>query len=123
MRHWEKLAELDRGEFQIIVDKTWEDTHPGDVFEEGPGLGFDSIGDLCERIDRHLLDWFLLRIRVFYDGVELGSNHLGCCLYEDSRDVLTDGTAEDSIDQAMAEAKDRLTDLAKKFTMLAIKHS
>lgn len=123
MRHWDTLAELDRGEFHVIVDKTWEDTHPRDVFEDGPGWGFDSISDLCEKIDQNLFDWFCLRVRIMCDGVELGSNHLGCCLYEDARDVLTDGTAEDSIDQAMAEAKNRLTDLAKKFTMLAIKHS
>ena len=123
MQHWEKLAEIDRDGFRVIIDKTWEDTHPSDIFEDGPGWGFESIADLCEKIDQNLFDWFCLRVRVMCEDVELGSNHLGCCLYEDAREVLTDGTAEDSIDQAMAEAKDRLTELAQKFTMLAIKHA
>jgi hypothetical protein len=123
MRYWETLAELDRDGFRIIVDKTWEDTDPSDVFDDGPGWGFDSIADLCRKIDQHLFDWFCLRVRVMCEDVELGSNYLGCCLYEDARDVLTDGTVEDSIEEAMQEVRGRLTTLAQKFTMLAIKHA
>ena len=123
MQHWEKLTEIDRSGLRIIVEKTWEDTHPSDVFEDGPGWGFDSISDLCEKIDRHLFDWFCLRVRVMLDDIELANSYLGCCLYEDARDVLTDGTAEESIAEAMQDIPRRLTELAQKFTMLAIKHA
>ena len=123
MRHWYTLAEMDRGGLRIVVDKTWEDTDPGDVFEEGPGLGFDSIADLCERIDQNLLDWFCLRVRIMLDDIELADSYLGCCLYENAKDVLTDGTAEDLIAEAQQEIPSRLTELAQKFTMLAIKHA
>ena len=123
MQHWEKLAEIDRSGLRIIVEKTWEDTHPSDVFEDGPGWGFDSIADLCEKIDQNLFDWFCLRVRVMLDDIELGNSYLGCCLYEDAREVLTDGTAEESIAEAMQDIPRRLTELAQKFTMLAIKHA
>jgi hypothetical protein len=117
MRHYDTLAEYDREGFRIIVDKTWEDIHPRDCFDEG------DVDDICERIDRGDLDWFMLRVRVLVDDVELGTHYLGGCCYEDAREVLTDGIAEDSIWDAMHEAKQRLTTLAQKFTMMAIKHS
>lgn len=117
MKHWEKLAFYQREGFDIAVDKTWEDLHPRDCFDTA------DADDICEKIDRGDLDWFTLRVRVLVDTHELSRNYLGGCCYEDAREVLTDGTAEDLIWDTMREAKQQLTDLAKKFTMLAIKHS
>jgi hypothetical protein len=118
-RHWEKLLEEDRGGLQLIVDKTWEDAHPGDCFDDA---AYD-IKDMCDRIDRGDLDWFMARARVLVDGLEIGNACIGGLLYEDARDFLRDCMGEDLILDAMADAQGRLTDLAKKFTMLAIKHS
>jgi hypothetical protein len=119
MRHWDVLLEEDRGGFTVIIDKTWEDAHPGDCFDD---TAYD-VEDMCRKIDRGDLDWFMARARVLVDGVELGDACLGGLLYEDSREFLKDIMAEDLILDAMTEAKARLTDLARKFTMLAIKHS
>jgi hypothetical protein len=44
----------------------------------------------------------------------LGSAYLGGCLYEDPKEVLTDGTAEDIIDEAMRGAKLAVYPLMKK---------
>jgi hypothetical protein len=44
---------------------------------------------------------------------------LGACLYEDAREVLTDGTAEDLIDTALTEAKRDVYRLYKKFQDLS----
>lgn len=119
MRHWETLHEREQDGFQIIVDKTWEDCHPGDCFDDKE---YD-IADMCSRIDRGDLDWFMARARVMVDGLEIGDACIGGLLYEDARDFLRDGMGEDLILDALAEAQGRLTTLAKKFTMLAIKHS
>ncbi len=119
MRHWDVLLETERDGFTVIIDKTWEDVHPGDCFDDS---AYD-IKDMCDKIDRGVLDWFVARARVLVDGVELGNACIGGLLYEDAREFLTDSMGEDLVLDAMQEAKDRLTELAKKFTMLAIKHS
>ena len=101
MRHWEELARYQREGFEVIVDKTWEDCHPGDLFDETAY----NIEELCQQIDNCQLDWFMLRARAMINGHELGSHTVGGFLYEDAREVLTDGMAEDLIWQAMQEAR------------------
>ena len=115
MRYWDELASYDRNGFFVIVDKTWEDLNPRDMFD-------DSITDLdqmCRDIDSGALDWFMLRVRVLVDGHELASEYLGGCLYTDAREVLTDGIAEDLIDQAMVTAKRDVYRLYKRFQELS----
>ena len=98
MRHYDELACYDRDGFEIIVDKTWEDIHPDQLFEP------EDVAEVCRKIDQGIYDWFMLRVRVLLDGYELGSAYLGGCCYEDASAVLTDGTAEDKINEALAEA-------------------
>lgn len=117
MRHYDTIAELEREGFKVIVDKTWEDLHPSDMFEES------DVAEICDKIDRGVYDWFMLRVRVMLEDVELGSHYLGGCCYTDAAEVMTDGTAEDCIDQALFEAKGRAAELARKLTMITIKHS
>ena len=119
MRHWETLLREERGGLEIIVDKTWEDVHPRDCFDES---AYD-ITEMCEDIDAGRLDWFMARARVLVDGMEISDACIGGLLYPDARDFLKDGMGEDLILDAVDEAKKRLTTLAKKFTILAIKHS
>ena len=99
MRYYDTLATLERDGFEIIVDKSWEDLNPRDLFES------EDVEDIIKDIDRGRLDWFMLRVRVMLDGHELGSSYLGGMLYEDARECLTDGSAEDQIEQAIAEAR------------------
>jgi hypothetical protein len=70
-------------------------------------------------IESGKLDWFMLRVRVLVEGLELDSEYLGGCLYEDARECLTDGTAEDLITQSMANAKQQVYRLYKKFQDLS----
>jgi len=100
-RYYDTIAEFSREGFDIIVDKTYEDMHPSDSFD-------DSVIDLEEiikDIDRGHLDWFMLRVRAMFAGHELAAEYLGGCLYEDPREVLTDGTAEDLIGQVIEQAR------------------
>jgi len=100
MRHYEELARFERNGFVIIVDKTHEDIDPWDSLREC----FDDRADLYADIDSGKYDWFMLRVRAMFGGHEVGCKHLGGCLYEDARTVLTDGTVEDQLITVLAEA-------------------
>jgi hypothetical protein len=111
MRHYEELASYERNGFDVIVDKSYEDLDPKDCFDD---TQFD-IAEMYHNIEHGNLDWFMLRVRVMVENIELSSQFLGGCLYEDAREVLTDGTAEDLIAEALVEAKRDVYRLYKKF--------
>lgn len=110
--YYDELARYERMGFDIIVDKTWEDIDPRGQFEDS------DIDEIVEKINNDTYEWFMLRVRVMFDGHEMGSNYLGGCLYEDAREVLTDGTAEDCIELALREAKQEVQRLAGKLWSL-----
>ena len=114
-RYYDTIAEFTRDGFDIIVDKTYEDLNPRDSFDD---TQFD-IAEINHNIEHGHLEWFMLRVRVLVEGLELGSSYLGGCLYEDPREVLTDGVAEDFIAEAMKEAKTKVYALSKKFAELS----
>jgi hypothetical protein len=111
MRYYDTLAEFERDGYDIIVDKTYEDLNPRDSFDDS----VCDIDEIIKDIDRGHLEWFMLRVRVLVEGLELGSAYLGGCLYEDPREILTDGTAEDFIAEAMVEAKSKVYRLSRVF--------
>ena len=111
MRHYEELAEYEREGYTIIVDKTWEDLDPKDSFDDECW----NMKQMCADIESGKLDWFMLRVRVLVEGLELSSEYLGGCLYEDARECLTDGTAEDIIYTAMDHAKSQVYRLSRVF--------
>jgi hypothetical protein len=110
-RYYDELAVYERNGFDIIVDKSYEDLDPKDCFDDSC---FD-IKEMYSDIECGNLDWFMLRVRVMVENIELSSQFLGGCLYEDAREVLTDGTAEDLIAEALVEAKRDVYRLYKKF--------
>jgi hypothetical protein len=113
-RHYDTLLEEQRGPFTVIVDKTWEDLHPNDCFDDT----VTDIKDICAKIDRCELDWFMLRVRVLFDGHELAADYVGGFLYEDAREVLRDGTAEDMISSTIEQAKEAAATLFHKLQQL-----
>lgn len=111
MQKWyDELARFEREGFEVIVDKTWEEIHVQDCFDDE----CHDIKQICEDIDHGNLDWFMLRVRVLVEGHELGASYLGGCLYKDAKEVLTDGTAEDIIYDAMEQAKKEVWPLMRK---------
>jgi hypothetical protein len=115
MRYYDELATYERDGFTVIVDKSWEDLSVHDCFDDE----CHDIDQICRDIDSGNLDWFMLRVRVMVEGLEMGSHYLGGCLYKDAREVLTDGTAEDCIGEALHEAKKDVYRLYKKFQDLS----
>ena len=113
--YYDTIAEFERDGFTIIVDKTYEDIHPSDLFDDSE----HDIKQLCEDIECGNLDWFILRVRVLVEGLEIGSSSVGGCLYKDAREGLTDGLAENEIDVALAEAKSQVYRLYKTFQSLS----
>ena len=114
MRYYDTLKEEQRGPFKVIVDKTWEDLHPRDCFDDS----VTDIQELCEDIDAGKYDWFMLRTRVLFEGHELTAEYLGGCLYDDPMKVFDDGTAEDQIQQALANARHAAVELKHKLVEL-----
>ena len=114
-RYYETIAEFERNGYDIIVDKTYEDMHPSDSFDDE----CFNIKELCADIDSGRYEWFMLRVRVLVEGLELAQEHLGGCLYSDPKEVLTDGTAEDLINTALDYAKTQVYRLSRKFTELS----
>jgi hypothetical protein len=115
MRYYDQLAEYEREGYTIIVDKSWEDLNPRDMFDES----CCDIDEIIKDIDRGHLDWFMLRVRVLVEDLELSSEYLGGMLYEDPKECLTDGSAEDLIDAALADAKKQVYRLSRVFTELS----
>jgi hypothetical protein len=115
MRYYDELATYEREGYTIIVDKSWEDLSPRDSFDES----CCDIDEIIKDIERGHLDWFMLRVRVLVEGLELASEYLGGMLYEDPKECLTDGSAEDLIDAALADAKKQVYRLSRVFTELS----
>jgi len=111
MRFYDELAVYERNGFDIIVDKSYEDMDPKDCFDDE----CFNLKEMYSDIESGNLDWFMLRVRVMVENIELSSQFLGGCLYKDPKEVLTDGTAEDLIAEALVEAKRDVYRLYKKF--------
>ena len=114
-RYYDTIAEFERGGYDIIVDKSYEDIDPKDCFDDE----CYNIKEIYADIESGKLDWFMLRVRVMVEGLELASEYLGGCLYADPKEVLTDGTAEDFICEALKEAKPKVYALKQKFAELS----
>ena len=125
MRDYTVLAELDREGFNVIVDKTWEDLHPQDSFDTSinpdTNQPYYDIEEMCRKIDRGELDWFMLRVRAMHEDVELAVSYVGGFLYDDATEVLRDGTAEDMIWETVEEAKRRVPTLIAGLSKLVDK--
>ena len=110
-RYYDTIAEFSKDGYDIIVDKSWEDCNPRDLFDDC----VTDLDQLCKDIDSGQLDWFFLRVRVLVEGLELAATHVGGCLYADAKEVLVDGLAEDLIASAMIEAKGKVYRLSRVF--------
>lgn len=112
--NWYPVGKRSLNGLDIVIDKTDEDSDPADCFDESC---FD-IQEIREDIEVGNLDWFILRVRVFLDEVELGRSVVGGFLYKDASEVLRDGVAEDMISEAMDEARNRAVKLKAQLESL-----
>jgi hypothetical protein len=65
--------------------------------------------ELCEKIDSGVYSWFAARVEAYKNGVLLGSDFLGGCLYDTPMQFVTEsGYYSDMVDSAINEAKNTL---------------
>lgn len=62
----------------------------------------------------------ILEIQKMFEGHVFASQYLGACLYENAEDVLTDGTAEDLIAEALTEAQAEVRQFRNKLDQLLV---
>jgi hypothetical protein len=117
-RDYDEIDSFERDGFTVIVDKTYEDISPRDCFDDS----VSDIDEIIKDIERGHLDWFMLRVRLMVDEYEIASEYLGGMLYENPREVLTDGTVEDLIAQAMITAKREVYRMYKRFQDISWEH-
>jgi hypothetical protein len=124
MRDYTVLAELDREGFNVIVDKTWEDLPLEDLFDTSinpdTNQPYYDIHKMYADIEMGELDYFMLRVRVMHEDMELAVSYVGGFLYEDATEVLRDGTAEDMIWETVEEAKRRVPTLIQGLSKLVV---
>jgi hypothetical protein len=117
-RYFDEIDSFERDGFTVIVDKTYEDIDPWDQLSEC----FDDKKQLYADIESGKYDWFMLRVRLMVDEYEITSEWLGGCLYENPREVLTDGTVDDLIATAMITAKREVYRMYKRFQDISWEH-
>jgi hypothetical protein len=115
-RDYDEIDSFEHDGFTIIVDKTYEDLDPRGQFEDS------DLEEIIEKINNYTYEWFVLRVRVMVDEYEITSEHLGGCLYENPREVLTDGTVDDLVAQAMITAKREVYRMYKRFQDISWEH-
>jgi hypothetical protein len=104
MRHYDEVGRFEHEGFTVVVDKTWEDFDPWEFFDEWE----ETRETLYDKINRGVLDWFMLRVRVMLESHVLAVEYLGGCLYECDKveDVLTDGVVENMLYEALPIARE-----------------
>jgi len=117
-RYFDEIDSFERDGFTVIVDKTYEDIDPWDQLSEC----FDDKKQLYADIESGKYDWFMLRVRLMVDEYEIAVEWLGGCLYENPREVLTDGTVDDLIATAMITAKREVYRMYKRFQDISWEH-
>jgi hypothetical protein len=103
MQHWEKLHSEKVQGFDIDFSITYDETHPRDLFDDS----IEDINELCDKIDRGVLTWFIAKVTASKNGIVLSDDYLGGCLYENAMDFVTD-------DYYYSDMKQTVIDEAKK---------
>ena len=120
MNYYHTVKEFKVEQFDIIVDWTYETCSVRDCFDETE----EEFREMERRLDNEIDTHYRVRVRAMYDGVEMGSAHLGSCYaYDCSPDdninegiggYLEDMVAE-AVDQARNEAVAMLQRLKADF--------
>ena len=106
MRYWHEAKRFTQDQFTVIVDWTYEDAALGDCFDET----VSDLEDMIDRCNRGIDTHYIARVRVMYDGHEMGSATLGSC-YAVGCDPVDDiesgigGYLVDMVDEAVDEAR------------------
>ena len=108
MRNYDIIHTEDTRGFHVVFSVTPEDCHPRDCFD----LTEEELTDLCDKIDRGVYAWFDARVEVYQQGILLGSDFLGGCLYDTPMTFVKESEYyDDMINNAIQEANFNLEKL------------
>jgi len=110
---YEIIQEFEKGHFTVRVSITNEDLPLESTFDDS----VTDISELYSQIEHGLLEYFVVRVQFFYEGIEAGSDYLGGCLYENAQTAIEqglDGYLEDMLAEAEAEAVTYVAGLKQK---------
>jgi hypothetical protein len=108
MKHYETIKTEDTQGFHIVCSVAYEDIHPRDCFDDS----VNEIEDICHKIETGEYQWFMVRVEAYKQGILLGTDYLGGCLYSTYEEFLQDAYYFDMVDNAINEAKLNLEKLA-----------
>ena len=112
MRNYETIHTEDTRGFHVIFSVTHEDCHPRDCF----GYEEEELTEICRKIDCGLLAWFVARVDVYQQGILLGSDYLGGCLYDTPMQFVRESEYyDDMVNNAIQDAKNSLEKIYAKF--------
>ena len=102
-----------RDGFDLRFEFYPEDMHPADSFD-------DTVCDLKEimyKIETGQSEWFWVKCVASINGVDLGDDSLGGCLYDSYEQFVDEnGYSEDMIEQALSQARQAVHDIAEKIS-------
>lgn len=113
MQHWYHVeTREDQAPFKVVLEWTYEDCALRDCFDDT----VSDIEDMERRCNAGIDTHYIARVRVMYDGVEMGSAVIGSCYAydchpEDNMRAGIDGYLEDMIAEAMDEARGRAVEM------------
>ena len=114
MEYFLPIAEYERNGFNVVVDIADEFLDLADVYS-GTYLDY-HIAQLA--ID-DTIEWFMLRVRVSIDDIELASAFRGT-MFCNPLDTLTNGVVEDLIASAIGSARERIPELMAKLSLIEL---
>ena len=103
-----ELARYERDGFEVVVMAEPEMDNPLEYWG-------DDESKLKKRIARGLTEFFKLCVYVYFEDLQLGYSQLGGTTYDDPRETLSNGVAEERISAAMTEAKACVARLIRRF--------
>jgi len=93
--------------FEIRFSVAPEDTDPRGCFDH------EFADEIVQKINDGVYDWFIARVSVYRDGVELAAEHLGGCCYEQATDFLECPYYDDMKTEALRAARAAVAKLSE----------
>ena len=118
MTHWYPAKTFSLEPFDLIVDWTYEHFSLRDCFDDT----VSDIADMARRCDAGIDTHYITRVRVLWNGLELGSSSLGSCYAydcypEDDIRAGISGYLDDMIDEAMDEAQAKIRQMGHQIRL------
>ena len=108
MTHYETIHTETREGFQIVFSVTPEDMNPRGHFDD------EQIDEVLESIESDKWQWFVARVQAYKNGVLLGTDYLGGCLYPSFLEFITAADYyEDMVTEVIREAKQTIQELTE----------